>query len=106
MMSNGNMPAMPLTPEMDDALDSTKSPERYRTGLTKRETFAMNAPAMPDWFEMVFINDDVLNKGVNYMQHNDETCEMWVGEEGRLAMFMAWPVYYANALLSQLEKAK
>lgn len=99
MTSNADMPAMPLS-SADLGLGGGD------LGLTKRETFAMNAPIMPPWFEMVFINDDTLNKGVNYMQHNNESREMWVGEDGKPAMFIAWSLYYADALLDALEQTK
>ena len=107
MTSNSDMPAMPVV-AMEEITDKGGNycgeHERTFIGLTKLEHFALLAPPMPSWFEMVFINDDALNKGVNYMQHNDESREMWVGEDGKPSMFMAWPVYYAKALLAELEK--
>ena len=111
MTNNADMPAMPLSGDayqdfagFDGTKNTSYNPQCQ--GLTKRETFAMNAPIMPHWFEMVFINDDTLNKGVNYMQHNNESREMWVGEDGKPAMFIAWSLYYADALLDALEQTK
>ena len=39
-MNNKDMPAMPLSVQMDKSVDDTSMPERYRTGLTKLEHFA------------------------------------------------------------------
>lgn len=100
MMNNANMPAMP-TPYMDL---TTEGGELYclSEGLTKRETFAMNAPIMPAWFELEFLQNPDLNNGNDYVV----VCgnEGNTSQEGHKAMFIAWPVYYADALLSQLEK--
>jgi hypothetical protein len=47
-MSNANNANNTAYPIME--LDTAGSPEVFHEGLTKRETFAMNAPSMPDWF--------------------------------------------------------
>lgn len=102
-VSNADMPAMPI-------IGTNGSPMRLKeidkavvcVGLTKRETFAMNAPIMPAWFEMEFLQNTDLNGGNDYVV----VCG-GVGDtstKGHKAMFMAWPVYYAKALLAKLEE--
>ena len=108
-MNNGNEPAMPLTGNAYEdfaGYDGTKntSYNPQCQGLTKRETFAMNAPIMPVWFELEFLQNTELNGGNDYLivcGQNGAT-----SQEGNKAMFIAWPTYYADALLSQLENAK
>ena len=104
MMSNGNTPAMPQSGICDSEGNSYDSNDLGGGGLTKRETFAMNAPIMPVWFELEFLQNTELNGGNDYLivcGQNGAT-----SQEGNKAMFIAWPTYYADALLSQLEKEK
>ena len=104
-MSNSNMPAMPVT-AMEDVLSEDGSycgeVEKTHPGLTKLEHFAGLAPAMPSWFEYKCVSNPSLNGGIDCM-HSNKT-ESWITEEAKELMFMAWPVYYAKALLAQLEK--
>lgn len=84
-MQNKDMPAMPTT--YMDQVNGCGELYCDNTGLTKLEHFAGLAPTMPNWFEKKFI----ANLGSGTLDQNKERA------------FMAWPVYYASALLTQLE---
>ena len=104
-IKNGNMPAIPMYDNYGKASEIfCDKGESYRRveGLTKRETFAMNAPVMPPWFELEFLQNPELNKGKDFLITNGYECA--TSEDGKKAMFMAWPAYYADALLAQLEE--
>ena len=87
-MNNADMPAMPIpiTANGRGAIDSMEY-RKENGGITKLEHFAGLAPVMPDWFEKKFI----ASLGSGTEEANEEKA------------FMAWPVYYAGALLKQLE---
>lgn len=100
--ANGDMPAMPLSGDAYEdyaAYDGTKntSYNPQCQGLTKRETFAMNAPDMPSWFKDKYLKDPSVNGDIKHYTGRNPDCEV---------IFMAWPTYYADALLSQLEQSK
>lgn len=101
-MTNADMPAMP-TEVMDKKRghNGMETFMRLDGGLTKRETFAMNAPIMPVWFELEFLQNPELNGGNDYLVVSGQNGA--TSQEGYKAMFMAWPLYYADALLKQLE---
>lgn len=109
-MKNADMPAMPLSGDAytdfaaynPDKNDSSYNPECQ--GLTKRETLAMNAPDMPEWFCDLWTKEnshyssffsDYIDNGVPCV---GLTCE------GNAAMFIEWRTYYADALLKELDK--
>ena len=98
-MNNKDMPAMPLTGNIYEDFNGTTEQGR---GLTKLEHFAGLAPIMPGWFETKFVSNPSLNGGIDCMNFNKT--ESWTTEEAKELMFMAWPVYYAKALLAELEK--
>lgn len=77
-VNNANMPAMPLSIEMDESIDASKNPNMYRTGLTKREQFAAMAMAG--------------------LVTQDRFC---TEETNKMA---EWAVECADTLLAQLEK--
>lgn len=68
----------------------------YEKGLTKREMFAMSAPEAPSWFKNKLHADDV-----NYRQEESKSAS-----DGANYLFFAWRTYYADALLSELERKK
>jgi hypothetical protein len=89
-IKNADMPAMPLTDEQIDNFGSVSSSEFC--GLTKRETFVINAPAMPSWFDIKFSIGEI-----------DDSIDIEMDETDLSELaFMAWPVYYADALLAEL----
>ena len=97
-MSNADLPAMPT--DFTWVADHETHHE-MNSGLTKLEHFAGLAPVMPVWFEAKFLSDTSLNLGIDFTtQHSQGLSTSLEGEE---AMFLAWPVYYAKALLKQLE---
>lgn len=106
MTSNKDMPAMPLSGDAyqdfagyDGTRKTSYNPECQ--GLTKLEVFMKDAPAMPVWFETKFISDTDLNGGCDYSMPCGDSFS--ISLEGAEAAFMAWPMHYAKALLSQLE---
>jgi len=80
-MKNSDMPAMPITLDMDKVVTHSSVPKEYRTGLTKREHFA--AMAM----------HGIISSG-NLRAKQEELLE----GVSRAA------VEYADALLAELEK--
>lgn len=54
-MKNGDKPAYPTTVDSVDQIKNklglVENGKRSEPGLTKRETFALNAPSMPEWFQ-------------------------------------------------------
>ena len=104
-IKNGDMPAIPQSVAIGPSGDVEYSERAGGGGLTKLETFAMNAPAMPKWFEGYFVSNPEINKGIDYRIYSNITGGSGnITLEGKVTVFMAWPVYYADALLSQLEK--
>ena len=83
MMSNGNMPAMPQSGICDSEGNSYDSNDLGGGGLTKREQFAAMA------MQGILSNNNL------------------IGEVGSIEIEVAdQSLKYADALLSQLEKAK
>jgi len=105
MTSNSDMPAMPLTGNAYEdfaGYDGTKNTSYNPDcqGLTKLEHFAGLAPIMPPWFELEFLQNPKLNGGNNYLDVNGSVGS--ISLQGNIAMHIAWPVYYAKALLAEL----
>ena len=91
-MNNADMPAAPI---WDVELQRCNGlAEEDSIGLTKLEHFAGLAPVMPVWFEIKFCNGEI--------EPIIKIIEFSVIDLTSMA-FMAWPVYYAKALLKQLE---
>ena len=101
-MNNKDMPAMPLPLAANEQEFLDVGEYSGKIGLTKLEHFAGLAPIMPGWFETKFVSNPSLNGGIDCMNFNKT--ESWTTEEAKELMFMAWPVYYAKALLAELEK--
>lgn len=97
---NGESPA---TPMIDDCI-STHDKEIFY-GLTKREHFAGLSPDnIPQWFHSVFA--ETADPKLTWHR---EGSDLQIGEcgwtqEGDIALYFAWRVYYADALLKELNK--
>lgn len=90
-MKNQDMPAMPQHGVQDENGTLVSIGEwSGEVGLTKLEHFAALAPAMPSWFSESYVRGP--SNGNKYT-------------EGQKKAFMAWPVYYAKAILENLEEA-
>lgn len=96
-MNNADMPAMPI--ELNGF--GQYAPEAH-CGLTKRETFAMNAPDMPSWFVDIWTNENShVSRFFSESINNGVPC-INLTAEGAAAIFIEWRTYYADALLKEL----
>lgn len=99
-MKNGDLPAYPEHHVFEDCgIDGSSGPHLVQTvksGFTKRETFAMNAPDAPTWFKHHLHKADLL-----YRQAESAGIA-----EGGSYLFFAWRTYYADKLLAELERSK
>lgn len=106
-INNGNTPAQP-TPYLDCENGSGEL-HCDNTGLTKREHFASLSPnEIPKWFLMLWIKTpESQNEKYHWHRKADEfntIAESGLTDEGEAAMYFAWKVYHADALLKELEK--
>lgn len=128
-IKNGDLPAIPQPCATNENGDMVSISEwTGEVGLTKRETFAMNAPTMPDWFksQYEFAGLDAASvlspkemedfgeycaDNYGYSRYNEgEDASNKFGVLFRNAasshnkdLFFKWQVFYADALLTQLE---
>jgi hypothetical protein len=112
-MNNADMPAMPLTGDAYTDINGTANCQgsiQDGMGLTKREHFAVLAPdAMPQWFFSVWSEADD-NKNKDYIWHRkgilDIPDQRGLTEKGEVAIYFAWRTFYANGLLTELNKGE
>jgi hypothetical protein len=122
-MSNADEPAYPMI-----ELNPQSGPEIFNEGLTKRETFAMNAPKMPDWFKhskqpKCVLSEDVLSEQEqkDYVQYSRSNYAYDRFDEGKKAhqkyckisgyhylehnkkVYFEWCCFYADGLLEKLQ---
>ncbi len=100
-MENADTPAMPVNAH-DYAVNGGYESDSF--GLTKRETFAMNAPDMPSWFVSIWTNENShVSRFFSESINNGVPC-IDLNADGEAAMFIEWRTYYADALLKELEE--
>jgi hypothetical protein len=129
-MSNADEPASPQFGVIDASGNMvTISEWTGEIGLTKRESFAMNAPKMPDWFrdskqcKCVSIEEvltdqeqkdfveysrenygyDRFDEGIKANQKYAEILQEYYLEHNKKVYF-EWCCYYADGLLEKLQE--
>lgn len=100
-MRNADMPAMPqsATDEGYGCNYTDSFSGQVPTGLTKREMFAMNAPAIPDWFidEWIYNDGNYRLGGSHELVGNNRGASLDVTEMMKITK--EWRYAYADLML-------